>query len=291
MRALADVAGPHNEAELCRGIPGRSVRELVEVARDVGRAEEARAPQRSEPVEERRSARFNDAHRTLSVQLGALAYAETRAHLEARVETLPSDPETRLDVRLADAFVDLVRGAAVREGEGSLAPRPYVIVAHVGLGALVGETGAESPLAGELAGQGLVDLETLRQVACDATVVLGVDDDVGHTMYEGRARRLPSETQRREVLRRDRHCRFPGCRHLSFAHVHHVVAWKPGGRTDLDNLVLLCRHHHGLVHRNGWSMSGNANEELTISGPSGRVMTSRPSPLWTRVSGVGGAGP
>ena len=31
-------------------------------------------------------------------------------------------------------------------------------------------------------------------------------------------------------------------------------------------------------------MSGNANEELTFFGPSGRVMTSRPSPLWTRVT-------
>ena len=32
-------------------------------------------------------------------------------------------------------------------------------------------------------------------------------------------------------------------------------------------------------------MSGNANEELTFVGPSGRVMTSRPSALWTGVTG------
>ena len=32
-------------------------------------------------------------------------------------------------------------------------------------------------------------------------------------------------------------------------------------------------------------MSGNANEELTFRAPNGRVMTSRPSPLWTRVEG------
>ena len=30
-------------------------------------------------------------------------------------------------------------------------------------------------------------------------------------------------------------------------------------------------------------MSGNANEELTFVGPTGRVMTSRPSPMWTAV--------
>jgi hypothetical protein len=31
-------------------------------------------------------------------------------------------------------------------------------------------------------------------------------------------------------------------------------------------------------------MTGNANDELTIVGPSGRVMVSRPDPRWTRVT-------
>ena len=69
-------------------------------------------------------------------------------------------------------------------------------------------------------------------------------------------------------MRRDRHCRFPGCTNVTFTNVHHVVAWKPGGRTDLDNLALACLHHHHLVHSNqGWTMSGNANTELTFVRP------------------------
>jgi hypothetical protein len=55
--------------------------------------------------------------------------------------------------------------------------------------------------------------------------------------------------------------------------VHHIVPWSLGGGTD----------HHGVVHRNGWSLTGNPNEELTIVGPTGRVMVSRPSALWARV--------
>jgi hypothetical protein len=115
---------------------------------------------------------------------------------------------------------------------------------------------------------------------------LAVDDDAGRTMYEGRSRRDPSGPQRREVRRRDRHCRFPGCANVTFTNAHHIKRWKPDrGPTDLDNLCLLCVHHHHLVHRGDWTMSGNANEELTFVGPSGRVMTSRPSPLWTAVTG------
>ena len=115
-------------------------------------------------------------------------------------------------------------------------------------------------------------------------MAIAVDDDVGHTMYEGRARRTPSDAQRREVMRRDRHCRFPGCANVTFTNTHHIEPWQPGGTTDLDNLALLCVHHHHVVHSKGWEMTGDANEELTFVGPTGRVMVTRPSPLWTMVS-------
>jgi hypothetical protein len=103
-------------------------------------------------------------------------------------------------------------------------------------------------------------------------------------MYEGRARRDPTPTQRRELWRRDRHCRFPGCTNATFVNPHHIAPWKPGGRTDVDNLTLLCEHHHHRIHSKEWTMTGDANDELRFVGPSGRIMTSRPSPLWTRVT-------
>jgi hypothetical protein len=175
-------------------------------------------------------------------------------------------------------------GAGGKASDPATAPNPYFVVAHVPLEALVEESGEKSELAGELEHHGLIDIETVQRIACDATVVVAVDDQAGHTMYEGRARRFPSGAQRREIIRRDRHCRYPGCRNVTFAIVHHIVPWKPGGGTDLPNLALLCRHHHGLVHREGWSLSGDANQELEIKTPSGRVMVSRPSPLWARVT-------
>jgi hypothetical protein len=257
-----------------------SVRQLADVTRS--RVAPSSAPGRSE--HDRRYLRFNDGFRTVTVQLPPESFAETRASLEARARRIPSDGETPWDQRLCDAFLELIRSADSGATGGVTTASPYFVVVHVPLGALVDESGETTVLAGELERDGLVSSEAVRRIACDATIAIGVDDDVGHTMYEGRARRAPTDAQRREVMRRDRHCRFPGCTNVTFTNTHHVVPWKPGGPTDLENLALLCVHHHHVVHSGGWTMSGNANEELTFLGPRGRAMATRPSPMWTTVT-------
>ncbi len=284
VRTVADVATPESDLELCEEAQRCSVRELADVARSRARDPRSSALTSAEQYE-RRFVRFNDQFRTVTAQLPAESYAEAKACLEARAKEVPSEGETPWDHRLCDAYMDVVRTS-----DGGVAGRrtranPYFVVVHVPLEALVeGEAGETTDLAGELERDGLISTEVVHKIACGATIAVAIDDDVGHTMYEGRARRVPTGAQRREVRRRDRHCRFPGCTNVTFADVHHVVPWKHGGGTDLDNLTLLCRYHHGVVHRKGWSMTGNANEELTIVGPTGRVMVSRPSPLWTRVA-------
>jgi Domain of unknown function (DUF222)/HNH endonuclease len=316
VRTVIDVATPVTDRELCAQAKELNVRELAEVARTTAaRARSASvSPSRSE--HDGRYLRFNDERRTFSGQLPKEDYARTKACVDAFAAAVSSeekaagastDEKTPLDQRRCDGFMGIIDsvtpGIGNRRNAGpttppksndvttttpttttSTAPNPFFVVAHVPLKDLVDETGDKSELAAELEHHGLIDLETVQRIACDATVVVAVDDELGHTMYEGRARRFPSGAQRREVIRRDRHCRFPGCANVTFAAVHHVVPWKLGGGTDLDNLVLLCQHHHGVVHRNGWSMTGNPNEELTIVGPTSRVMVSRPSVLWTRVT-------
>ena len=292
VRVLADVATPETELQLCDQAKEHSVRELADIARSEAELARTGSPSSSARSEhDRRFLRFNDAYRTISAQLPPDSYAETKASLEARAKDVPTDGETPWDQRLCDGFLELIRSTVPGSGSRVTTPSPYVVVAHVPLGALVDESGEQNTLAGDLEHHGLIDGETVRRIACDATVVVALDDDLGHTMYEGRARRFPSDAQRREVMRRDRQCRFPGCTNVTFTNVHHVVPWKPGGRTDLDNLALLCLFHHKTVHTKGWKMTGDATTELTFCGPSGRVMTSRPSPLWTRVTARPRSGP
>ena len=281
VRAVVDVATPETERELCDQAKGLSVRELLDIARTSAELGRPSSSSRSGSEHEGRYLRFNDGCRTISAQLPAESYAQTKARIDAQLEEIPSDGETPLDQRRCDALVGILHSSGAETSKNG---NPFLVVAHVPLAALAEDPGGTTDLAGELEQQGLIDAETVQRISCDATIAIAVDDDVGHTMYEGRARRFPTGPQRREVRRRDRRCRFPGCTNVTFTNVHHIVGWKPGGRTDLDNLALLCLFHHHLVHSKGWTMSGNANEELTFVGPTGRVMTSRPSPLWTRVT-------
>ena len=305
VRTVVDVATPRNDRELCAQAKELNVRELAEVARTTAARARSAFVSQSRSEHDSRYLRFNPQNRTMTVQLPSEDYARTVATVDAFADSVASEEEkTPLDQRRCDGFTAIID--SVTPGHGPpraplttapplgtstaktsttpTAPNPFFVVAHVPLEDLVDETGEKSRAGGRARAPWPDRLETVQRIACDATVVVAVDDKLGHTMYEGRARRFPSGAQRREVIRRDRHCRFPGCANATFAAVHHIKPWGSGGRTDLENLVLVCTKHHGMVHRNGWSMTGNANQELTIENPSGRVMVSRPSVLWTRVT-------
>ncbi|MGK3201675.1 DUF222 domain-containing protein [Amycolatopsis sp. MEPSY49] len=94
-----------------------------------------------------------------------------------------------------------------------------------------------------------------RVHACDAMIIPAVLGEKSEPLNLGRLRRLISAGLRRALYLRDRGCAFPGChrppRHCQGHHIHH---WSEGGRTDLNNLVLMCAHHHRLLHRSGWEV-------------------------------------
>jgi hypothetical protein len=74
---------------------------------------------------------------------------------------------------------------------------------------------------------------------------------------------------RRAVIVRDRTCRFPGCQQPPAAcDVHHVVWRAQGGRTQLANLVLLCRFHHLIaIHQWGWTITLHPDATVTAVSP------------------------
>jgi Domain of unknown function (DUF222)/HNH endonuclease len=92
-----------------------------------------------------------------------------------------------------------------------------------------------------------------RQLACDALIIPAVLGGHGQPLDLGRARRLIDGPLRRALVLRDRGCAFPGCeRPPEWCNGHHIRSWADGGPTSLANAVLLCGHHHRVIHRGEW---------------------------------------
>lgn len=100
------------------------------------------------------------------------------------------------------------------------------------------------------AGAGIV-----RRMLCtsDITpVVLGTDSEV---LDVGKKHRLFTPAQRKALIARDGGCAAPGCTFPSaWCESHHIQPWSQGGKTSVDNGVLLCSHHHHAVHEGAWTI-------------------------------------
>jgi len=162
---------------------------------------------------------------------------------------LPADDRTAAQ-RRADALVALCR-VALDAGlpgrvSGSQVPHVSLILDHDTLAhGLDGRC--------ELEHAGPVSPSTARRICCDAAVSRVVTDPDGIPLEVGRSRRTVPPPLRRAVVVRDRGCRFPGCdRDPARCQVHHVTHWADGGPTVLENLILVCSHHHHLLHEGRW---------------------------------------
>ncbi|BDC74460.1 HNH endonuclease signature motif containing protein [Prescottella equi] len=129
---------------------------------------------------------------------------------------------------------------------------------------------------------GPLSIATARRLACDCHLTAIVMDD-GVPLNLGRTSRTVSKKQRRALIARDHGCAFPGCG-TAPAHCegHHVKHWADGGPTDLDNLVLLCRYHHTLLHHSHWDVKIGVDRKPWFTPPSTVDPYKKPVPAHNR---------
>jgi Domain of unknown function (DUF222)/HNH endonuclease len=213
----------------------------------------------------------------LDPETGQALIAALRAVVDVETRTsTTADPRTPTQ-RRADALGEVCRQWLDSLERPTVAgERPHVVVT-MDVSALRG--GAS---AAELEDAGAVTAATARQFACDANVSRVITRGASEPLELGRRTKVVPAPLRRAVAVRDRGCRFPGCgRPPGWCDAHHVRHWADGGETALDNLVLLCRPHHRVIHRGfGVEMVGG---RPAFTRPDGSPIDDRAPPAPGRV--------
>ena len=277
VRAITRAEETEDETELLRAARGRTVREIEQHVRQLRSSRSADLDAANEGRARRHVTWFYDEAGSLHF-FGRLPADQAGAFVEA-VETAaeqaggsPEDPccppgwsRPGVTAWRADALVDLVTGGGATTS----------LVLHADPASLACIASGKAKRKGDvcvLRDGPAIPSEVARRLTCDAMISLD-------GLNLGRTTRLITTPQRRALEMRDgRRCRYPGCTRTHGLDGHHIELWQFGGRTDLDNLVLLCPYHHRLFHEGGFQMRRRSDGTLNIRDPHGTEVFTLPAP-------------
>ncbi len=215
-----------------------------------------------------------------SVTLDPATWLSLEGRLDAQVEAMfhdahpegcPTDPFEKQSFLRAHALLALLNGE--RFGVG----RPEIVVVEDFTnpqpdGRPTLDWGADVDLPPEF-------LAAVRPTASVYSIKVrnGVVIDAPGRLNLGRTTRLANRAQRRALRGLYATCAIPGCCvRYSRTKLHHIIWWRHGGRTDLENLLPICEIHHQRIHNNGWLITLGPSRALTITFPDGSIMTTGP---------------
>lgn len=190
----------------------------------------------------------------------------------ARADELRDDERTNEQLEY-DLFMDMLRTGALARAEdvfGARQPGVRMVVVkdatgpRDAFGRLLAVGHAED--GGDALPGTVLDRAQCTNGSVDVTV-----DSRGNPLDVGREQRLFTPKQRLALAIRDGGCLWPGCgRPASYCEAHHADEWaSQNGRTDIDRGVLLCRHHHMLLHNRAWRITRDGHGPFVLHPPPG----------------------
>jgi hypothetical protein len=290
VRALTRIADGANEAELLElafHATAAQVEKLVRAYRSVGRLAEREQAMANHSARELNYYHDDDGSLVIRARLpaeeGAVVLQALNAAMDAQCKEEHEDAvddvtavtpvnENRFAQRRADALVTMAETTLRHGPEPLSSAERYQVVVHITAETLAAGEDRRCELNN---GQRLAQ-DTARRIACDGSLLRITDDAAGNPLDIGRKTRAMPPAMHRALRSRDHGCRFPGCTHDRFVDAHHIRHWANGGETSLDNLVLLCRRHHRLVHEGGFGVERIADGALRFTRPDGRAITEHP---------------
>ena len=260
--AAAEFATRETDAELARVAVGRAPSQIALAARTL-------APPKvddDQELYERRALSMTWTRGKRELAISGRLPLEQGAAFEQAIWNI-AKPQRALDKQAgtilewrqsaADALVTLARCGGT---DGGVKRSPTTLIVHL--------SDDQPPL---LEGAGPLSPETAERLACDARRL--TIKPRGRDLVHSRVGRCASYAQQRALHKRsDGHCQYPGCTAERELEAHHLHPVEHGGKTELDNLILLCPRHHKLLHDHHIRTSGNGQQPV-FADEAGRAIT------------------
>jgi hypothetical protein len=164
-------------------------------------------------------------------------------------------------LRLGSAFIEYLetRDAAGMPKAGGV---PATIVVTMTLESLLGGNKAATLDTGEP-----ISAAEARRLACEAGIIPAVLGGESQVLDLGRKTRFHTEPMRIAIGLRDKGCAEEGCDWPpGMCHAHHLIPWARGGKTSVNDGIMLCPRHHVFAHDDRYQMK---------AGPGGKVLFTR----------------
>ena len=118
----------------------------------------------------------------------------------------------------------------------------------------------------EIAGRGVIPPSVLEEHFCNAAIKGVVFSSEGVPLWHGHTKRRATKAQMNALRARYGSCGGCGA-DMWICDGHHVEPVSRGGRTDIDNMMLLCWVCHQKVHHHGWREVPDVRGLYTIEPP------------------------
>jgi hypothetical protein len=194
-----------------------------------------------------------------------------------------TDGTEPMGLRRADALHSLImrsRGASVGPADATGRSIPVHLDLVMDLDAFLGLSNASA----ELDGVGPLPSHAARELLADAEAVsirrVITEPRSGRRLDVGVKRYTLTESERRYILERDRHCRFKDCNAPAVrCECDHAIPYAQGGRTASANLGAACKRHHQHKTHAGWKIIESRDDGYCVwESPLGRTYAHEPEP-------------
>ena len=293
VRAISRVATPENEHYFLQIALHGTAHHVETLVRAYRRATEAEELSREHQQQMNRFVRYvwdDDGSLVLKARLPAEVGALILKALDLAMRETSSpeapDPRTQsqgfippdtidrpsLSHKRADALAVIFESFLAHGAEAMSGGDRHQVVVHVSEETLQAGGGHSC----EFEDGPAVAAETVRRLACDASLVAIVENEKGEPLSVGRKTRSVPPALQRALNSRDQGCRFPGCTHKKYTDAHHIHHWAHGGETKMSNLVTLCRFHHRKVHEGAVIVQVLDDGAIRFTQPDGECLDSVP---------------